>query len=123
MVVTKIIKDRIYMPQFGFLKVAPECGGCLVREKVVRVFLLLCGDRLRLKRRCAGNGGGGTHKQADKKYSDVFHSTVRRADSDISNERAISVYRSGNTLARDFNRKYWCGLILPDNGLRISRTN
>jgi hypothetical protein len=32
---------------------------------------------LQLKSRRAGNGGGGTQKQADKTYSDVFHSTVK----------------------------------------------
>ena len=73
MVVTKIIKERIDMPQFGFLKVAAERVGCLVREKVARVFLLWRRAGLRLKSRRAGNGGGGTQKPADKKYSDVFH--------------------------------------------------
>jgi hypothetical protein len=105
MVVTKIVKERIDMPQFGFLKVAPEREGRLGREKVARGFLLWCRAGLCLKSRRAGNGGGGTQKQADKEYSDAFHSTVRRADNDISNERAISVYRSGNALARDFNWK------------------
>jgi len=43
MVVTKIIIERIDMPEFGFLKVAPERVGCLVTEKVARGFLLWCG--------------------------------------------------------------------------------
>jgi hypothetical protein len=93
------------VPEFGLLEIAPKGVGRFVIKKVARVFLLWCRAGLRLKSRRAGNGGGGTQKQADKEYSDAFHSTVRRADNDISSERAISVYRSGNALARDFNRK------------------
>jgi hypothetical protein len=77
MVVTKIVIDRVTVPEFGLLEITPECVGRFVPKKVARVFLLWCWAGLRLKSRRAGNGGGGTQKQADKKYSDVFHSTVK----------------------------------------------
>jgi hypothetical protein len=44
---------------------------------------------LRLKRRCAGNGGGGcAENQAGKKDWDFFHVVKKEQTSDQSDERA-----------------------------------